>query len=125
MESNIKQFLRADPLLKKSKYAKLNLMVETNESPQGTLDTFIQKRIPKKRKEFACCERKLMSKTSPIPDGKCYMFTRHRPCDNCGESISRFNLATNKKMKVYYLNEKPYEPDNKERDKAIHEYPIS
>ena len=119
LESEIKQYIRVDPLLRKSKYANLNLKVITNNSPQETLDSAIKRSRTKDRREFSCCERKMISKTKPVSRGRCFMFTRHKPCSNCEISISDFNRVA-KLMKVYYLNESPKEIE----DKTIHEYRI-
>lgn len=117
LEKDINRFIRVDPLLKKSKLAKLNLNVITNMPPKQTLDMAINTNREAKRKEFSCCERKMISKTSPIPNGKCYMFIRHKPCPNCQVSIARFDRIS-KKVEVYYLNE---DTSNIE-DKRIHRY---
>ncbi len=119
LENAIKQYIRVDPLLKKAKYTKLNLNVITNNYPQETLDSAIKRKRTKDRREFSCCERKMISKTNPVPYGRSYMFTRHKPCPNCEISISDFNKIA-KDMKVYYLNESP----NDIKDTTIHEFPI-
>lgn len=88
--------IRVDPLLKKSKLAKLNLNVITNMPPKQTLDMAINTNREAKRKEFSCCERKMISKTAPIPNEKCYMSIRHKPCPNCQFSIARFDRISKK-----------------------------
>ena len=102
VKSCLDAIILADPLLNGCNYAELNDQVVTNIPTQETLDDVIRKNQRSRRGEFSCCERKMISKTSPQVQ-PCFLFTRFMPCTNCEISIRDFHYKTNMNLRVYYL----------------------
>ena len=104
MKPCLEAYILSDPLLNGYQYAEINLQVVTNFPTHETLDDEIRQNG--KNAEiwnFTCVERKMFSKTSPMPQ-PCYLFSRHRPCTkNCKISVRDFYHKTYSQLKVYYL----------------------